>query len=587
MSKKLEISIKNFKSIRELNLSIHVKSKSRVLKIIGNNNAGKTNILEGINRLSSSQMFSQSDKTKYFDGSYEESNLPEIHFKMLFHDWQTNEEIPIESTLKNNFGVSYSSFEPSWLEQKRKNIQTMIEKIQENPMFKTSGAFLTSNNETFKNNNWYNSFLSMIELTKDNELINLVKRVKSEFSYLKIQQKPNIRFIKTLNLFKYTNLDLNLLFQEDLPAQIELEQREIIRAWEKILSIDFEEVLREVSKKDAIDRRAVVNSFEKKANQLISGITKLYSLDELKNKFTIEIDYSEARLFINLNAQEPNNPEQFIWDKDPMNSGDGIKAFWSLVFRIQAIHKDEPIIILLDEPEKHLNPIYQKALSSYFHNMFSSASRINQILILVTHSPFMIGEDWYQSTHIAERDDTFNSTTIKSIYSNQNGTPNLLIDKNDQLRYIESQFMPCKPNQIIFVEGISDYNVIKKFLNDNTTFVIPLFGANYKITASFHLPYINYITDKIKLIIDNDAMGHEIAKWFKVETNILAENIKYYSDFSEGLNTLEEFILQPWIQKRNDLSDSWTNDKKINSIIFRENFAQEIEVKNFVDFLKK
>ncbi|MGL5590447.1 MAG: hypothetical protein ACRDCH_00005, partial [Metamycoplasmataceae bacterium] len=162
------------------------------------------------------------------------------------------------------------------------------------------------------------------------------------------------------------------------------------------------------------------------------------------------------------------------------------------------------------------------------------------------------------------------------------GVPNAILDKNIEIRFIEANFQITKPKQIIFVEGITDFNVIRNITkNDSEIFIIPLFGDVYQQTASFHVPYIQSYNDNYKLLVDNDNVGNNIIKWFLENTNIKNENIKKYSDFSQNSKNLEEAIINPWFKK--NFNHKITTNKKINSIIFKEHNIDEYnEIYDFI-----
>lgn len=68
---------------------------------------------------------------------------------------------------------------------------------------------------------------------------------------------------------------------------------------------------------------------------------------------------------------------------------------------------------------------------------------------MTTHSPYMLGNNWHKNTYIVERNiKGKNETIVKQVFNSKDkDVPNLLFNKNNKIRYIES----IKPRITLFI----------------------------------------------------------------------------------------------------------------------------------------
>ncbi len=587
---KLNIKIKNYRSLIDVNLSINVNSP-RLIAIVGENNVGKTSLLNVIKKVSINSRFIKDDKTSYKEGGISLSQ-PSIDVSCLFQDNENDFEYLVKTGINESNISERISFPEEFKTKLELKMKSKLEEL-ENTNYKSTGAYIMDSNTpwwTFAHKPRYDKFLETIKKSEDEKIISIVYEIRK----LYIQKlnthetKLKIKYFSNEDIFKFTTLKLGLLLDESVSDPNSLQQIYMIKIWEKILDVDFKEWLlfREnpnepntslpmfsgvVPKNKQMTPRDVqeyLKNFELKCNNLIKQISDKIGAD-FQNEINITFD-SSNNLFINFNVKNTKdnvNQNKFIWNNDAGLSGDGIKAFYSLIFQLNSIQKNEFTIILIDEPEQHLNPIYQNYLLSVIRNFSIDKNRINQVIIYSTHSPFMIKMEMYQNLFCLRRDKTDNATIMTPIYKTKGlGVPSGFLDKHIELRFLEANLQALKPEQVIFVEGIADFNVINNIIKkDKNVFIIPLFGAAYLKSAVYHVPYVESFNKNYKLIVDDDDTGNGIIKWFTKNTNIIEQNIKKYSDFYPHSKDLEESIIDPWFEKT---EIEKTPDKKVNSIIF-------------------
>lgn len=161
MSKnKFELIIKNFKTIKELKLCLN-ENKKNIIMLVGNNNSGKTNILDAIYKAKHSKIFfSSNDKVKY---KYEGTSKFSPSLSLLIYFYEKKSIIPITIEINNKY--HYSGIDLKYKENINSKINKKLKNL-EKTNYKSSGAFVLGDNSTFAKDFKYNLFLQKIELSK-------------------------------------------------------------------------------------------------------------------------------------------------------------------------------------------------------------------------------------------------------------------------------------------------------------------------------------------------------------------------------------------------------------------------------------
>ncbi|MGL5590910.1 MAG: AAA family ATPase, partial [Metamycoplasmataceae bacterium] len=228
--KKLNIKIKNYQSIKNIDLSINKKSPN-LIAIIGENNVGKTSLLKVISKLSGSSRFQskkngdqQEDRTMYNDGTIS-SSPPSIELSFLFEEEDSNKKF--ESLLKTAINTENYylpiSFDVEYIKNIRKEITSNISlllKMQENNQ--TGKAYFLQESfwkkNTFEDSFRYSFYLAEIKKLKNKTLTQFVEKTRK--LYLKLEDvsktKLTIKYFNEFNIFQLTDLNLNILLEDDL-----------------------------------------------------------------------------------------------------------------------------------------------------------------------------------------------------------------------------------------------------------------------------------------------------------------------------------------------------------------------------------
>lgn len=133
---KFEIIIKNYKTIKNVSLSLNKKAIKNIITLIGNNNAGKSNILDAIYKTKGLKPFKNSDIPKYKFKTI--SVTPSLEMNIVFFDDEFNESVPI--SIKIHKDIEYG-IDKEYIEKVKKSIEKLIEKLKKTNL-STTGAYI-------------------------------------------------------------------------------------------------------------------------------------------------------------------------------------------------------------------------------------------------------------------------------------------------------------------------------------------------------------------------------------------------------------------------------------------------------------
>ena len=238
-------------------------------------------------------------------------------------------------------------------------------------------------------------------------------------------------------------------------------------------------------------------------------------------------------------------------------------------------------IIIIDEPELHLHPRWQKLLLKLFKEL--SILTKNQFIIS-THAPAFVNIDSYERLH--------------RIYKNKNKVSQHItfISSNVPLKVIHQIITATNNEQIFFadaiilVEGITDRLVFQKILNEmlmNKNKVIEIVEIRGKMNVEYFRNFLNalkipnfFITD---LDFVNQTASAEIKKLLipkndKIATNVI-KNPKSW-DGEELCNELENALNNEDLV---NLKKLWTHIKSTRTKLKELNLEERQELDTFIN----
>ncbi|WP_394152142.1 ATP-dependent endonuclease [Loktanella salsilacus] len=232
-------------------------------------------------------------------------------------------------------------------------------------------------------------------------------------------------------------------------------------------------------------------------------------------RFRLHADGNNFRIWV----ADDRRPEEIELE----SRSTGLQWFLSffLVFTYESEDAHDNAIVLLDEPGHSLHPLAQRDLSAFFDNL----SKTNQI-IFTTHSPFMIDADRLDRVRKVYVDSdggtvaSSNLATNKGKGADKGAGAAYAVHSALNLTVAESLLLGCSP---VIVEGPSDQHylsaiknilIAKGRINPTAELVFPPSGGakTAKIIAAIlmgrddALPYV---------LLDGDAVGKQAAKALK------------------------------------------------------------------------
>ncbi len=530
------ILIKNFKSIKELTISLNEYGKgikkSKTSFLVGVNESGKSAILEAISLLNkgfsginyNDYCFLEAQEDDDYIDIYVDLDIESINFyreqisKELSLSKEFVKEIRIKDLTKNIYlkgedhDETYSISIDDNIKFYKYIVYTSVEVIGGKTIAKESIELLQEANKVEE------------RITENNAK-----------SYLKENQKLLTRQI----LESKISDNLQAVFNANIPK---------IQIWKpspKYLIngiIDLTEFKEDTS--ISIPLKNIFHIYGKKTDEEIKktierALNSQARTDELQDQMTTKVTrhinkiWKEHKIKIRLSING-NNCQVQIEDKDKKYAyytmsqrSDGFKQFISLILSLSAQNENSTLknkIILIDEPEVHLHPSGVK----YMKDEILKIGK-NNYVVVATHSQYMVDTSTPERHWIVQKKKS--ETEISQVHED---TP-IEDDEVIASAFGLSLFKELLPENIIIVEGQDDKNIIShsiKILNEKFFYSIKPAGGASKAPGFARL--LNEESVKAFILFDADKEGKDN------KNKILREQGEAYS--GENTFTLKDLL---------------------------------------------
>lgn len=491
-----------------LNNTLNKDEMGELIILIGENNVGKSNILDAVNLISSVDNIKtinlEKDRPDFMNY---ESSKPRI--KLVYAD--ENESPEIEYFLDDNDEVSYQT---NFEEKENKTIitkkllknQLNLEKIKN----EFENKFNSYTKEMayyrrYRDSSYYNSisdlkkrFNDILENNNKEDILEKLQKLYSELQKIFDNFVSNYNPYYTPNIDKLNFIDLKTIAYEDKVKEVKevkevpkdiIKEKYEINFIPKIIYYKEEEVKDSdlITTPKDIKKSKFFNSLLNAIGKNISAVEKAYEkatinpgykdqyqnsinekLKEIVNKkfndlyfqslatqeynFYIKLEKDEIYLSMEKNGNIISLKQQSV----------GFKWFFNFFFNFLHSNELNPgDIVLMDEPEIHLSIPGRRDL----RNSIKEFARDHGItFITTTHNPSFIDVDYLDELRIVR----FKKDKIG--VEIQNDFSAIGEDEVDTLNEIVNSFgvlhrdiITNPNNRVIFVEGLIDYNYLTAF----------------------------------------------------------------------------------------------------------------------------
>ena len=476
------LKIKNFKNIGidkyqylNLNNTLDPYKMGELVIIVGENNVGKSNILEAIERINSNNLEKDTPDFIGFDKS-----LPEISLVCVENEYKN------EATHK-----------------REGNYNTLKIYIDDLGVTRTSIEFANSNENIINNANNDSKEKEDNKVIDGNETKEITNNDSEEVDIIKEKYGINIK----PNIFYYKE---NIIKNYDLTTTLEnISESKFFKALLKSIdfNIDTIKLAYEKGKKNFAYREDYEKEINFKLNDIVSKkFNELYfnlNKSVQKYEFYIRLGDNNIHIYLKKNNQAINLDNQSI----------GFKWFFNLFFDF--LHSDllkRGDIVLMDEPDAHLSLPARRDLRKFLKKF----ARDNGITFMVaTHNPSFIDINHLDEIRIVKLQKEGNGVEIiNDFYTINPDDVDTLEDIINSFGVLHRDILTNPNNKVIFVEGITDYNYLTAFklLRENeenkeiNMVFLPISGIGNKETMKTIIEKLSKFRNSI-VFTDADKAG--------------------------------------------------------------------------------
>ncbi len=590
------VSFKNFRNIGLednqnnyiiLNQNLEKGKMGDVVELIGANNSGKSNVLDGIVALTYGKTAERDITTLSFKDT---DRKPEVTLTI-----QNGNDFSKKITLDGVLYYSdYKDFKNIKFEkQKLIDLMGTIASLYANCLYRY--GILSNEIDGYSSNRISQekviSKLNAIREEIDRNYLNdpnwrSVRQQLQQSLLYKIGPKKqiddyckeNFGLSIDANIIRYKE---EMISRNDMVSSInDLANNKFFISVFKAIGIDVSEILnafkqyQEFANPASLDK--IRKTIDKKIQKLNKQFNKLYFAENDQYKFSINIESTQIGFGMARGK-----------DEDPImieQQSTGFRWFFNLYFNFLCSNKLNPgDIIIMDEPATNLHPEGQKELRRFIKEYAISN---DLTFIIATHSPFLVDTDNYDELRIVTMEN--NRSSINNLFTAVNDEdPDTLIPVKESLT-IKQNVLYDLDTEVIWVEGLTDYCYLTAFKNmfgiKNIAFV-PFNGVGKTdaIQDNILKKIVSTKFFKRSILLDGDTLGKSMAK--KCENTVFKDRVYMIPDvggafieiedlFSENDKNKFEIIKKDEIQKKASIASSLKKFARL------EDFSEET-INNF------
>ena len=523
-----------------INNSLEKGKMGDVVTIIGQNNAGKSNVLDALCKFPNGEI----NKRDITDLSYEEEyRKPSLRLEIKDKDLY----VKVTIDLKERGVISYD------IKELKTNVTIDQMKAFINRMYAVSAGvgardsyidtlINEANNAEEKNADYLferikATYVKLSNNGKMNLILNYAPDLRNSAVYKAItEQNKNIAAYLEKR-YGYNPIPTVYRYEENNISSKDLR----IESFEQVEGHKFFEPLLKRLKIQVSTLRAAYDEYVKSNNnQVFKKINKQLAkkMEEVNDVFNDLYFAGNDKYLLSLECS-PNGLAFGMGrgkSEDPINidyQSVGFKWFFNLFFSFILNTKIEAGgIVIMDEPAHNLHPEGQRELHSFLKE-FAKANDIT--FVIATHSPFIIDVDYLDELRVVSMVD--NKSKIDNLFSAVNDDdPDSLLPIKEALTIKQNVFYDLDTT-VVWVEGITDYNYLtlfKKLFGKKNLAFLPFNGVgNTKEKTHQILSKILKIKfHRCEMLVDGDKAGKDMIK--QCEETDFKDRVFSVSDLNEG-----------------------------------------------------
>lgn len=249
----------------------------------------------------------------------------------------------------------------------------------------------------------------------------------------------------------------------------------------------------------------LVKEINPKLNEISDRFNKLYYESKPNNGYRFSLDCESEKIFFQMEKDGKNISLD--------NQSTGFKWFFDLFFNLlssSTLSKGD--VVVMDEPATHL---HVRGIEEIREMLRAFAIKNNVTVIVATHSEHLINLDYLEDLRVVRNNECI-AEICRSFTT---------VDKEDpdSLKAVK-QSLTCDRYHIlnpdyatVFVEGITDYDYLvgmKIIHGFNKIYFLPINGVGKNDTERKKIiDDLTNVSKKPILLVDNDAKGQEIKRY--------------------------------------------------------------------------
>ncbi len=576
----------NENNIIILNNCLEKGKMGNIVELIGANNSGKSNVLDGILALAKGNIEQRDITTLSFK---EEDRKPEISL-CIQDDGELVRNLSLEGVsyynslicnskpridkdeVVNTFNKVISIYNTYGIGH---NLYKEIQRIQNDSINESEmiSIIVKLRNQLDTNSKKFTEWRNVknqlqTSLLYSSELLNDIETMC----------KDKFGFSLTPNIIKYNE---KMITSNDMQTQINnLNSNLFFRSVFKAIEIDPEEIINGFKQYNEFRNSASLNKLRKMVNEKTSKLNdrfnKLYFAENDQYKFTIDIESS--KISFGMARGEDDDPIMIEMQST------GFRWFFNLYFNFICSNELKPgDIIIMDEPATNLHPEGQRELRRFIKDF---AIENDLTFLIATHSPFLIDTDNYDELRIVTMEN--NRSSIDNLFTAvNNDDPDTIVPIKEALT-IKQNILYDMDTEVVWVEGLTDYcylTAFKNMLNIKNVAFLPFNGVGADEDAQKII--LNKIVStkffKRSILLDGDKAGKSMAK--KCENTVFENRVYVISDLGIEFKEIEDLFSSndkiKWkIEKNSEVHKKASDAIYLKSIATISDFDDET-VNNF------